>query len=251
MAAEWIKMRVDLQTHPKIVRILSATRSDKFRVIGGLHAVWCVFDTHSIDGVLNGYTPEAMDSVVGWTGLADAMITSGWLEYDGDQTLTMPEFEAHNGQSGKRRAEDQKRKREQRKNPQPVPDSSDDELDRLRTREEERRGEVKDTLPSEESDQGKPDNAPSVPYEQIFNAYAAKLPTLPQLKIKDKARKDLVKSAWRRDERFQTVEFWEKYFDYVKKSPFLMTEFKAIGFDWLMKPANFKKVLEGNYHEHA
>lgn len=40
MAIDWIKMRVDLQTHPKVVRILSATGTDKFRVIGGLHAVW-------------------------------------------------------------------------------------------------------------------------------------------------------------------------------------------------------------------
>lgn len=39
MSGDWIKMRIDLQTHPKIVRILSATKADKFRVIGGLHTV--------------------------------------------------------------------------------------------------------------------------------------------------------------------------------------------------------------------
>ncbi|CAE6713286.1 hypothetical protein R75461_01161 [Paraburkholderia nemoris] len=111
----WIKMRDELQTHPKVVRILSATKSDKFRVVGGLHAVWCIFDQHSIDGVLVGYTPETLDHIIGWKGFADAMISVGWLTHDGSETLVLPEFEEHNGQSGKRRAEDQKRKKGERK----------------------------------------------------------------------------------------------------------------------------------------
>jgi hypothetical protein len=110
----WIKMRDELQTHPKVVRILSATKSDKFRVIGGLHAVWCVFDVHSEDGVLFGYTPDLLDHMVGWMGLSDAMMSVGWLHYDGAQTLSLPEFEEHNGQSAKRRADDSKRKKRAR-----------------------------------------------------------------------------------------------------------------------------------------
>ena len=116
MAGDWLKMRLDLQTHPKVVRILSATQSDKFSVIGGLHAVWGVFDQHSVDGVLQGYTPELMDHIIGWPGFSAAMIDVGWLQYDGLETLVMPGFEIHNGRSGKRRAEDQKRKRNLRRN---------------------------------------------------------------------------------------------------------------------------------------
>jgi len=115
MAGDWIKMRVDLQTHPKVVRIMSETDSDKFRVIGGLHAVWAVFDAHSEDGVLHGYTPQFMDTIIGWEGFSEAMIAVGWLEYDGNQVIVMPSFSEHNGKSGKRRAEDAKRKREARK----------------------------------------------------------------------------------------------------------------------------------------
>lgn len=115
MAGDWIKMRCELQTHPKIVRILSATKSDKFRVVGGLHAVWSVFDAHSTDGVLFGYTPETLDHVMGWDGFSKAMISVGWLLYDGAETLSLPDFGEHNGQSAKRRAEDQKRKRDGRR----------------------------------------------------------------------------------------------------------------------------------------
>ena len=140
MAGDWIKMRVDLLSHPKVVRILSATSTDKFRTIGGLHAVWAVFDTHSEDGTLKGYTPELLDHVIGWQGFSRAMESVGWLEYDGLETLTLPEFTAHNGQSAKRRAEDQKRKKIDRKDrPQSVRNLSED----LRTREEKRREEEK------------------------------------------------------------------------------------------------------------
>jgi len=141
MAGDWIKMRADLQTHPKIVRILSATGTDKFRVIGGLHAVWAVFDTHSEDGVLKGYTPELLDHVIGWPGLGRAMEAVGWLLFDGLETLALPDFEAHNGQSAKRRAEDQKRKKNSR---QSVRNLSADDAEKKRTREEKRREDIKE-----------------------------------------------------------------------------------------------------------
>lgn len=139
MAGDWIKMRIDLQSHPKIVRILSATKADKFRVIGGLHAVWSVFDTHSVNGELKGYTPELMDHVIGWDGFAQAMVDVGWLTFDGIETLAIPEFDEHNGKSGKRRAEDQKRKRDARKLSEERPEDCGQKADKKRTREEKRR----------------------------------------------------------------------------------------------------------------
>ncbi|XAI95206.1 hypothetical protein [Leptolyngbya phage Lbo-JY16] len=90
--------------------------------------------------------------------------------------------------------------------------------------------------------------ADRVPYAEIFDAYSESLPTLPQLKIKDDARKRAIKALWRQSEKFQTVDFWRRYFTYVSGIPFLMG-MRGIGFDWLMKPANFKKVLEGNYQD--
>ena len=147
MAGDWIKMRTDLQSHPKVVRILSALcpqgvreQSEKFRVIGGLHAVWSIFDAHSEDGSLKGYTPDLLDHMIGWQGFSRALESVGWLSFDGMETLTLPEFTAHNGQSAKRRGEDQKRKRDGRKScPQSVRKVSDE----MRTREEKRREDKK------------------------------------------------------------------------------------------------------------
>jgi hypothetical protein len=154
MAGDWIKMRLDLQTHPKVVRILSATKSDKFRAIGGLHAVWSVFDTHSADGKLSGYTPDTMDHIIGWPGFSAAMIAVEWLLFDGEETLSLPDFDEHNGKSGKRRAEDQKRKRDSRKSPENVDDESGQKADKKRTksgpekRREEKRREDENQNPN-------------------------------------------------------------------------------------------------------
>lgn len=141
MAIDWIKMRCDLQSHPKVVRIMSATKADKFRVVGGLHAVWGVFDAHSVDGVLQGYTPAMMDHIIGWEGFSGAMIAVGWLAIDGAESLVMPEFGEHNGKSAKRRAEDQKRKRDKRTNVRNAsascPPESGTRKDKNRRKEEE------------------------------------------------------------------------------------------------------------------
>lgn len=134
MAGDWIKMRTGLFTHPKVVRIASALKADTLRTVGGLMSVWCLFDAHSEDGHLDGYTPEVLDAHLRWDGFSDAMIAVGWLEVTPDAGLNLPRFDAHNGNSSKRRAQDADRKREVRKTSAP-------EADKKRTREEKRREE--------------------------------------------------------------------------------------------------------------
>ncbi|WP_313285495.1 Pyocin large subunit-like protein [Pseudomonas sp.] len=142
MAGDWIKMRIDLQTHPKVFRMVSALQADRLRIIGGLHVAWSIFDTHSSDGVLVGYTVEAMDAVVGWPGFTQAMIDVEWASVNDGGSLVMPRFDEHNGASAKRRANDSERKRNERKSP--VRNLSASDADSLRTREEKRREEKKE-----------------------------------------------------------------------------------------------------------
>ena len=137
MAGDWIKMRADLMTHPKVVRIASALRADKLRVIGGLFAVWCLFDTHSEDGRLDGYTAEAIDDEVRCDGISAAMEAVDWLEIGPDYVAT-PRFDSHNGRSAKRRAQETERKRNERNTSAP-------DADKKRSREEKRREEVNTT----------------------------------------------------------------------------------------------------------
>lgn len=160
MAGDWIKMRADLHTHPKVVRISSALKADRLRTIGGLHAVWCLFDAHSVDGHLDGYTTDALDDLIGWPGFARALLSVGWLEVHAE-SIELPRFETHNGQSAKRRAQETDRKREARK-------ASAPDADKKRTREEKRREEKKTS-----SSSGKPD-APRG-FEKFWSAYPRKV----------------------------------------------------------------------------
>ena len=121
MAGDWIKVRGELLSHPKLVRISCACRADKLRSLGALVCAWSIFDMHSEDGTLDGYTPDILDEIVGMAGLSTAMHAVGWLEYvpenarpEDVQSLVMPRFSNHNGKSAKRRAMNTERMRDER-----------------------------------------------------------------------------------------------------------------------------------------
>lgn len=168
MAGDWIKMRTDLLTSPKVVRMSSALKADRFRIVGGLLSVWSLFDSHSTDGTLSGYTLESLDDLAAWDGFSAAMVAVGWLECEGDD-ISLPRFEAHNGASSKRRALDSSRKRA-------VRNSSASDADKKRTREEKRREEKKENnpLPPEgmgEGNQSKPAGKYSDDFEAFWREY--------------------------------------------------------------------------------
>jgi hypothetical protein len=132
MAGDWIKMRKELLTSPKVVRIMSACDADRFRTIGGLFAVWCLFDEQTEDGNLDGYTPQILDSIVGFPGLAEAMVSVGWLISNEKSQLIAVNFGEHNGTTAKRRASECVRKMSAR------------HADKKRPREEKRIEEKKE-----------------------------------------------------------------------------------------------------------
>ena len=156
MAGSWIKMSTDLRSHPKVVRMASALKADKLRVVGGLYAVWSLFDAHSLDGSLEGYTFAALDEEIGWKGFSRAMSAVEWMTEEPDG-IQLPRYDTHNGASAKRRAQETERKRQSREeadnngelSPQDVRidcgQNPVDDTDKKRTREEKRREEEENT----------------------------------------------------------------------------------------------------------
>jgi hypothetical protein len=109
--------------------------------------------------------------------------------------------------------------------------------------------------------QKKAERAPPCPYEALVEAYHETLPTLNRVVVLTDTRKAHMNARWREvwdDERFDQkdgVELFRGYFSRVSGSRFLTgrvnggngrTPFKA-DLEWLMKPGNFAKVLEGKY----
>lgn len=211
MAGDWIKMRMGLRTHPKVVRISSALSADRFRVIGALHAVWCLADEHTEDGALPGYSMSALDDSIGWPGFSQAMRDVEWLDAR-PEGLVIPRFDEHNGASAKRRAMESERKRRGRELSAP-------DADKSVTREEKRREELKETtivggkvvdlLPT------------NIPYKEIVGFFNEHMGKLPMVREMTKKRRDAVRNAWQSGKHRQTLKFWKAYFEECSEDDFL------------------------------
>ena len=165
MAADWIKMRVDLSDDPAVFIIATAVGVTEDAVVGKLHRLWSWADKHTTAGFAPGITEKWADRFVGCKGFSAAMTKAGWLEFS-DAGVQFPRFDRHNGHSAKVRAEAMDRQRLSRAErdgpakclPNPVTDPSqktvttvtnlsEEKCDEIVTREEKRRREEKPPYP--------------------------------------------------------------------------------------------------------
>lgn len=139
MAGDWIKMRKDLLTSGKVVRMASALQADRFRIIGGLLSVWSLFDTQTEDGRIDGYKLSTVDELIGWPGFAKAMADVEWLVDDG-ASVTVPRYDDHMSASAKRRCQEATRKRDERARSSALDadDDADASAPKKRTREDKK-----------------------------------------------------------------------------------------------------------------
>ncbi|MFP2768065.1 hypothetical protein [Oceanisphaera sp. KMM 10153] len=94
------------------------------------------------------------------------------------------------------------------------------------------------------------------PVTAIVALYHRVLPELPEVKMLTDTRRKYIQARWNEKANRQTLDFWERYFEYVRQSPFLMGQtdgshgkppFRA-DLEWLVRPSNFAKVIEEKYH---
>lgn len=97
---------------------------------------------------------------------------------------------------------------------------------------------------------------PDCPHSEILRLWSEKLPTAIQPADWNEKRQQLLRSRWREKKNRQDIEWWQRLFEYIEKSDFLMGRVNANGrkafslsLDWLCKSDNFLKVIEGKYHE--
>ena len=126
-----------------------------------------------------------------------------------------------------------------------------------------------ETDPVDDAGAGKAHRLPPCPHDRILDLFAVKLPELPQPRRSlwaDSASARALAHRWRwvltathetgprKGQRLATdadeaVAWFGRMFDYVRTCPLLMGERGTWQADlhWLVKPANFAKVLDGNY----
>lgn len=99
---------------------------------------------------------------------------------------------------------------------------------------------------------------PPCPHERIIALYHEVLPELRQIREWNETRRRLLQRRWSENPERQNLDWWRQFFGYVRKSRFLMG--KTTGRDgrpfdcdleWLIRPTNFAKVIEGKYEDQA
>jgi hypothetical protein len=113
MADEWIKMRKCLPGEPEVRLVAKRLSIDVDTVVGKLLRLWSLADTHAINGRLDGYTSSDIDEEVRQHGFAAALAEEKWLIIE-ENSVTIPNFDRHNGRSSKIRAQDADRQRRRR-----------------------------------------------------------------------------------------------------------------------------------------
>lgn len=119
MAGDWIKMCLSLWDDGRVRLIarhasvtLLARPVSRIEVLGALYRLWSLADEHSVDGFLKGWTVRDMDAEVGLDGFCQALQHPdvNWLEQC-ENGLKCLRYETHNGTTGKKRAQAQRRKK--------------------------------------------------------------------------------------------------------------------------------------------
>lgn len=95
---------------------------------------------------------------------------------------------------------------------------------------------------------------PACPHKAIIAAYHEILPELRQVRDWNETRSRLLAKRWRESSLRQSLDWWKQFFSYVGQSDFLMGRIDGgnrrafdCDLEWLIRPTNFTKVLEGKY----
>ena len=106
---------------------------------------------------------------------------------------------------------------------------------------------------------------PDCEHKAVIDLYHQTLPTLRKVEVWNETRKGYLRQRWREvaDELAQikpiqapdVLEWWDKFFNHVGKSKFLMGKINGrdgrqftADLEWILKPSNFAKIVEGKYH---
>jgi hypothetical protein len=115
--------------------------------------------------------------------------------------------------------------------------------------------EGKEDDPTDHSSAAK---AADCPHETIIDLYHELLPACPKIKVWNGSRAQHLKTRWREDSKRQSLDYWRRLFSHIGRSDFLMGRVSdrdrrpfLVSLDWIVKPENFAKIIEGKYHHDA
>jgi uncharacterized protein YdaU (DUF1376 family) len=115
---------------------------------------------------------------------------------------------------------------------------------------------------------GEPEDKTGLPkcsHQEVIDLYHKHLPTLRKVEVWNDARKGYLRQRWRDvsqelslEKPIQTedvLSWWSDFFTHIGQSKFLTGRVNdksgrtfAADLEWILKPSNFAKIIEGKYH---
>ena len=106
---------------------------------------------------------------------------------------------------------------------------------------------------------------PKCSHQEVIDLYHQKLPTLRKVEVWNDARKGYLRQRWRevaeelsKEKTIQVsdiLEWWSDFFTHIGTSKFLTGRVNdksgrtfTADLEWILKPSNFAKIIEGKYH---
>jgi uncharacterized protein YdaU (DUF1376 family) len=109
------------------------------------------------------------------------------------------------------------------------------------------------------------DGLPSCQHQSVIDLYHQHLPTLRKVEVWNAARQGYLRQRWRevaaelaqekQVEAQDVLGWWADFFQHIGKSKFLTGKVNSrdgraflADLEWILKPSNFAKIIEGKYH---
>lgn len=108
MAGDWIKFELATPDKPEVWAIAAKLSIDPDAVVGKLMRVWGWFDQQTENGIAHRASTNMLDRMVGCQGFCEAVSSAGWMIIS-DDSISLPEFNRHNGKTAKNRINTAKR----------------------------------------------------------------------------------------------------------------------------------------------
>lgn len=266
----WIEAHQELADHPKIYKLGKLLRiDDENAPIGLLLRLWWWAMDYAPDGSLERYDADDLARATHWKGepeeLLEALIGAGWIDR-GPEGLQIHDWYQYAGRLMEQREikREQGRARQQRfkeRHQKPAPDGAPEEApeDNAEITRYSRVSNAPTVPNSTEQNTTKPEKekpaaagaerpAPC-PYEEIVTAFNMICSSFPEVKKITDGRKKAIAARWR---EVGSLDPFREIFRAAEASPFLKGSndrgWRA-DFDWILKPANWTKIAEGNYRD--
>jgi len=106
------------------------------------------------------------------------------------------------------------------------------------------------------------DGLPDCDHKKVIELYHQHLPTLRKVEVWNAARQGYLRQRWREvaaemehPSSAEMLNWWAGFFQHINKSKFLTGKVSGkdgrsfiADLEWIIKPSNFAKIIEGKYH---